>query len=938
MQHRSLHIAVALAVVFSALPLLAFPQGAPAPQEPPPAEKQAPKDQAPAPRLDLYGDPLPEGAVARMGTVRFRHPAELTAIAFSPDGRKLASCGLDSAINIWDIHSGEALQRLVGHELSVRSISFSPDGKNLVSSGGDNTICLWDPTTGNRRLQIRSDLLLVRSVAFSPNGRILASTGFDRTRGQSLVVLWDATTGRQIRRLRGHDNLVSSVAFSPDGAKVASDSLDKTIRVWDVSTADELLKLPNHPVEADGDLADVTFSQDGKLVAAVRNGPRPGDSAVLLWDGETGEEFKSISGHEGRITSFSFCPGGETLASVGMDDSVRVWSIASGAQHLRFDVCGVSLIAFSPDGKTLASGSKHSIQLWDVATGKNLSHLAAHQSAVSSVCFSPDGRTLASGSTDGAIRIWEATSGKQYLCLRGHQGVLRSLAFSPNGKELISRSDDSLIRVWNTRTGRLALEFRSAPPAFWEAALQMDRVDEIGELEGPGGGKAHIVSSFTYSPDGRLLATGSLGGTVRIRDMHTQSELAEIEAAEVPILAVGISGEEQTLALWAADRSVQLWDIVTAAKLRENRIDARGVTCVSLFPEVEKVAIGNLSGKICIRELFEDGEAQVLEAGDSQVVSLHPSGDGRLLMSGNDETICRIWDLTLGRELLTLSATPSRRTVTVRKDALGKKSFDYGYGERMATSVAMSPDGGYLASGHPDNMVRLWELGTASPVCEFQGHGGTVRAVYFSPDGRFLASASDDTTVLVWDLRLVGKAEVDETGETAPAEDERIWVNLAGGDSLRAYEAMRRLASMRRAGIAFLRDRMRPISHVVEEQIPSLINDLGHEQFKVRDEASKVLRRMGEAPAPALRRILEGSPTPEVRLRVDRLLRRLEPPVNAFPSEVLRSLRAIHILEWIDTEDAREFLKWLGGGSPYALQTREAKAALERLEGRQKSE
>jgi len=246
------------------------------------------------------------------------HSKIVNSIAFSPDGRTLASGGWDKKIKIWEVTSGKLLRTLGGWFSGdstnwVRSVVFSSDGRTLADGSSDKTIKIWEVQTGKQIRTLRGHSDWVRSVVFSPDGRTLASGSNDET-----IKIWEVQTGKQIRTLTGHSNSVISVAFSPDGRTLASGSFDKKIKIWEVQTGKEIRTLTNH--SGWFGLYSVVFSPDGRTLASGSF-----DNTIKIWEVQTGKQIRTLTGHSNSVSSVVFSPDGRTLASGSDDNTIKIW-------------------------------------------------------------------------------------------------------------------------------------------------------------------------------------------------------------------------------------------------------------------------------------------------------------------------------------------------------------------------------------------------------------------------------------------------------------------------------------------------------------------------------------------------------------------------------------------------------------------------------------
>jgi WD40 repeat protein len=577
-----------------------------------PAESAAPPAGGPG-KVDLYGDPLPPGALARLGSLRFRPGSTVGRLSFSPDGKKLIA-----DLAVFDAREGRLLGRLAQPRLkvpprkyAVRAWALSPCGKALAESGEDRLIRLYDTRTWQLRHTLAGHELAVWVLAFSPDGTTLASgEGWDErikdedhNRTDRVIRLWDVRTGKQLHVLRGdRARAVGRMEFSPDG-KVLAARVTWGLDLWDVATG-KLLRRVGERVAVTGG----TFSPDGKLLAT--GGDR---EPAHVWEAGTGRKVLTLEGSRYCRRDLVFSPDGKVLAGTWVDGATLcLWDAKTGKRlpgppgHLG----PVRALAASPDGKTaLTAGKDRTVRLWELASGRELCRLEGPPGQVYQLAFSPDGKS-ALGLTGlepdthfddppgRAVWLWDVATGKR-RSLPGGLGPFLPRSVEPHllGRSsllLLGPSRKPMVRLWDVREGKELAAWELPPRAWGPRAL---------------------------SPDGKVLALTSW-----------QGRLPE---------------EGQTLRLLAASSGKELAQVVLGPN--------NGVTGVAFSPDGRLLAIGDARAGVVLRDARSLRELLTIPRGKEHLSVRSFSPDGRLLLGQRTERerspgAC-VWEIATGREV-----------------------------------------------------------------------------------------------------------------------------------------------------------------------------------------------------------------------------------------------------------------------------------------------
>ncbi|MEV5237976.1 helix-turn-helix domain-containing protein [Streptomyces cinnamoneus] len=548
------------------------------------------------------------------------HAHSVNALAFSPDGRVLASVSHDHSAKLWDVTGHKVLATLTGHEGGILGVAFSPDGRTLATAGHDRTIRLWDTATYRQRAELTGHTQQVMGIAFSPDNRTLATACNDHT-----LKLWDTAALKESATLEGHTDSVMSAAFSVDGRTLATAGADGTARLWDVASRRPLALLTGHTAI----VAQVAFLPDGRTLATASH-----DRTIRLWDATTHETTATLTS-ELPVNQVSASPDGRHLATTlsldapalgssaaasGVAPRAGIWDVASGQMTTALGTRGTPRqVAFTPDGRLLAIGDGNgTVSLWGVRNRRLVTTLTGPAEAITGLAFAPDGRMLADARADGAVRLWNVATGRTEATFSGHSKAVLALAFSPDGHFLATTAGDRMTRLW-------------------DVASQRSEVIVSGDTD--------ETFTLAFSPDGRTLAKGNANGTVRLVDVASRRVVAVFPGQSASTWALAFSPDGHLLATAGSEGNVHLWDTATWRRTQTLTGHTGVVRTLAFSPDGRTLASSGADRTIRLWDTRARRFIAVLTGHDGTVVSLAFPPDGRTLATASLDRTSRLWEL-----------------------------------------------------------------------------------------------------------------------------------------------------------------------------------------------------------------------------------------------------------------------------------------------------
>jgi WD40 repeat protein len=689
----------------------------------------------------------------------------VTAIAFSKDGRVLASGGADNTIKLWDVTTGRELHKMsaagggIVSTTGIASLAFSPDGLLLLSAHGDGNR-LWDVATGQELRTLASDaspLSLSSGAAFTLDGKEVAALSY----GQGAQVkFWDAASGRELRtaELSGQPQLINGSSFSTDAAGhllvVTKD--DEKLELWDMTSGSKPRVLSN----ASGSNAFVRISPDARLFA-LANG-----NTIQLRELETGREFCTLNVPHtldmpmDGVYGLDWSPDGRTLATGGTDGQIRLWEVATGREAR--DLVGHSnpafSVAFSPDGTRLFSGDK---TIWETTTGRGLRALAGTTGSPLGV-MSRDGRWLAELSlSNSQVKLWDISQGRPSSTLAASDEVIvNGVAFSPDGRVLAvfyraAGQERGGSSAQQTAQSKTPPDERQQPSAedmkkAQKEMLKAMKRDPQALLNAARSNPADIMKILNPQ-SGMTARPGNPEFQIKLWDVATGRELRALNGHNGPVRSIAFSQDGRRLISGATNGEAKIWDVDSGREV--NSLGGQGanagsnmmamtplnqneVKAVAFSPDGFLVAIGS-------KEMTSNFDPQAMM---SAAMAKAKTGGGKGAQSPADmrkqtEEMMKNITLSVKGPIRVWNVLTEETVLTLEGHADGTEA------------VAFSGDGRLLATGGGDSTIKLWDMATGRALRTLNGLTTSANSLAFSPDSKVLVSAGYDGTTRLWDVQ-----------------------------------------------------------------------------------------------------------------------------------------------------------------------------------------
>ncbi|MGR9438399.1 caspase family protein (plasmid) [Rhizobium leguminosarum] len=668
---------------------------------------------------------------------------KITAVAFSPDNRTLASVGDDDTLTIWNVESGRQLRTVAEHNGITRSVGFSPSGLTVFSVGEYWRLSFWSAATG--RL-LRAE---VNAAAFAPDGRSILSNDYDVTDGSDVTVLWDAEDGHDIFKLtdackpaaaaftpNGHIAALSCgdgiqlwdmrtgsklqtgfrtsegaywLAFSPDGKTILAEYGGEKVILWDLET-ERILRVFNGRGTS---RRSVAFSPDGSHIISGA-----ADNKLVLWDIRNERELRSFSGHSASVVSIVFSADGKFIASGSEDQTAKLWDAKKGDALKTFDGHGSTVLSaeISPNGQTLLLRGYGDTRLFHIDSGEEIRTFPESYLEANSV-FSPDGQTVVAYDKKNGLKLWDAGSGKELRAFTGFTSKVTSVSFSPNAFGFVAINSSNEVRLWDAGAGQVTREIKG--PWTKEARLWL-------------------------SPDARTVFFSSNDTTLKQWDLSSGKELNTFASSNDRIISVALSADGLFIAAVTLGLQIEIWEVKTGRHVQTiiSKVKSKSGLLSDLLPLIHPPALTLSPDGKAIAIAVSD-EVEVWEIRNRRLIQTIPVNEG----GPYDSVNCMSFGP--GNHTLVVGTTFDQDLSLWEIGGRAKRQWVAGF-QANIFQCRVSPNGRSVLAAGGNGALVLFDAKDGHEVRKFSGPVGSISSIEFSLDSTRILSGREDGAVTVW--------------------------------------------------------------------------------------------------------------------------------------------------------------------------------------------
>ncbi|HYV38592.1 MAG TPA: WD40 repeat domain-containing protein [Gemmataceae bacterium] len=859
---------------------------------------------------DLDGDPMPAGAIARLGTARWRSNNDPRRIIVSPDGKSLAVVNSYAGLDFFDAQTGRKTQPakagIFTWGMDLRnSIALSANWQK-IALGEPGEIVITDRDKAEKKV---IDYRRKKEAMPMIPEEIEEAGSFSSMTMEFLKAVEFAPDGK---------TLVGAIYFHFEcsGGKFSRVIKQSNLTAWNATTGKELWKSP-----APGQVNMLMFSPDGKTITVVD------ETDISFWEAATGRQLRRWQSKE-PLFSACYSPDRKWLATGSLEE-VILWDTATGkvAQRLKVPGKQIKAVAFSPDGKLLVGGGDKTLRFWDPLTDKVLGDISAYPNAIEAVAFSSDGKTVFSGhEKENVLRRWDVASRKPAAEITGPVEPLRMLSFSSHSRTILgsaageefhlweaesgkprplpNKKDERLFIDWFASSGQAALLRCEDRFSAQLAAMLLGRVDRFDQIPGFLGSSVDGQRILIETEKNKLpcfavvkLTKETAKKMDKLKD-NVEREFIWNLGDEVH---AALSPDGKTVVA-AGNNVVCFYDVLTGKERRYEHPTNIGLELVFRMQSVKfsldgsRIALVGSGGKIRILSVQDGRRIAEFAVKSHNVTGLAFSPDGQTLLTTSTGEPTYVWEIATGQKVRKLDAA----------------------------SYQFSPDNRLLAGA--GETMTIFDLYSGRTIRECKSEGVGFGNVAFSPNSKLFAAVCSDTTILVWPT-------ANANAPVAKPLDEKKWAAvLEKGNAAEAYEVIGQLIANPALALKLLEGKLHPVPKLDAKQLQQLIADLDIEQAKRRDAALKELGELGILVEPALQAALaSGKVSPKSKAPIEKLLQNLAEKQPTLSAADIFHVRVIQALERTGTKQARQLLENLAQGAEMSPRTRAAIEALGRM-------